>query len=184
MRAAQLTTHRTTDELEQAYRAATRPVERSRWQLLWLKSKGKTIPELMDATGYSRTTISVLISQYNKHGPEAVRDKRQDNRADTALTLDQQTQLSQALLNTPPMGGVWTSGKVQAYVQEEFGIKITPPCAWGYFKRLGFSVQMPRPRHHRAASPEVQDTFKKSRRGAADRPGSVPASAGTPVRPG
>ena len=89
MRAAQLATHRTTDELEQAYRAATRPVERSRWQLLWLKSKGKTIPELMDATGYSRTTISVLISQYNKHGPEAVRDKRQDNRADTALTLDQ-----------------------------------------------------------------------------------------------
>lgn len=86
----------------------------------------------MDATGYSRTTISVLISQYNKHGPEAVRDKRQDNRADTALTLDQQTQLSQALLNTPPMGGVWTSGKVQAYVQEEFGIEITPPCAWGY----------------------------------------------------
>ena len=129
MRAAQLTTHRTTDELEQAYRAATRPVERSRWQLLWLKSKGKTIPELMDATGYSRTTISVLISQYNKHGPEAVRDKRQDNRADTALTLDQQTQLSQALLNTPPMGGVWTSGKVQAYVQEEFGIEIPDDAA-------------------------------------------------------
>ena len=86
MRAAQLATHCTTDELEQAYRAATRPVERSRWQLLWLKSKGKTIPELMDATGYSRTTISVLISQYNKHGPEAVRDKRQDNRVYTRPT--------------------------------------------------------------------------------------------------
>lgn len=161
MRAADLAPHHTTDELEQAYRTATRPVERSRWQLLWLKSKGKSIPELMDATGYSRTTISVLISRYNQHGPGVVRDRRQDNRADTALTLDQQTQLSQALLNTPPRGGVWTSGQVQCYVHDAFGIEITAPCAWGYFKRLGFSVQLPRPRHHRAATPEQQDAFKK-----------------------
>lgn len=161
MRAAPLTHHHTTDELEQAYRAATRSVERSRWHLLWLKAKGKSIPEIMDATGYSRTTISVLISRYNRHGPGVVRDKRQDNHADTALTLDQQTQLSQALLNTPPMGGVWTSGKVQRYVHDAFGIEITAPCAWGYFKRLGFSVQLPRPRHHRAAPPEQQDAFKK-----------------------
>lgn len=161
MQAALLSPHRTTDELEQAYRAATRPVERTRWHILWLKARGKSIPEVMDATGYSRTTISVLISRYNRHGPGAVRDKRQDNHADTALNLDQQQQLSKALLATPPMGGVWTSGKVQRHISERFGVEITDVCAWGYLRRLGFSVQMPRPRHHLAASPEAQDAFKK-----------------------
>ena len=161
MRASPLFPHRTTEELEQAYRSATRSVERSRWQILWLKSKGKSIPELMDATGYSRSAITVLIRRYNKDGTNAVRDRRQDNHAQPALTQQQQAHLSQALLAPPPMGGGWTSAKVQAYVLDTFGVTITTPCAWGYFKRLGFSVQMPRPRHHLAASPAEQETFKK-----------------------
>ncbi|WP_221088763.1 winged helix-turn-helix domain-containing protein [Deinococcus aquaedulcis] len=161
MRASALIPHQSSEGLEQAYRSATRSVERSRWQILWLKSKGKSIPELMDATGFSRSTITVLIRRDNQHGPAAVRDKRQDNGSKTALTREQQTHLSRALVNPPPMGGGWTSGKVQTYVLDTFGVTITSPCAWGYFKRLGFSVQRPRPRHHLAASPSEQETFKK-----------------------
>ena len=62
MRAAVLIAHHTTEELEVAYRQAERPIERSRWQIIWLKSKGKSIPEIIDATGFSRTTISTLIA--------------------------------------------------------------------------------------------------------------------------
>lgn len=136
MQAAPLVPHQTSTELEQAYRTAQRPVERSRWQILWLKSKGKSITEIMEATGYSRSTISVLISKYNVGGPDAVRDRRQDNRSDPALNSEQQIQLSQALAKEPPSGGIWTSAKVQEYVQERFNIHITQPCAWGYLKRL------------------------------------------------
>lgn len=152
MQAAPLIAHYTADELEQAYRAASRPIERSRWHILWLKARGKSIPEIMDVTGYGRTAISLLISRYNQHGPGAVRDKRQDNRSEPALNLDQQQQLAEALLHTLPNGGVWTSSKVQAYVQEHFSLHITDVCAWGYFKRLSS-----RPRHQRAATREQQD---------------------------
>lgn len=161
MQTQSLVPHLTVNELELAYRAATRPVERSRWHILWLKAKGKTPRQLVDATGYNRNTISTLVREFNQHGPQAVRDKRQDNHSDPALTLVQQQQLSQALLEAPPMGGFWTGGKVQLYVQQKFGVQITEVCAWGYFKRLGFSVQVPRPRHHQAATPAEQNDFKK-----------------------
>ncbi|PNY80576.1 winged helix-turn-helix domain-containing protein [Deinococcus koreensis] len=153
--------YRTVTELEASYRSAHRPVERSRWHILWLKAKGYPPRQIADATGYNRNTISTLVRRYNQHGPEAVRDKRQDNHSDPALTPDQQRQLSEALMETPPRGGVWTSGTAQAYIYEHFAVAITEVCAWGYLKRLGFSVQLPRPRHHLAADPDVQAAFKK-----------------------
>ena len=68
MKPSKLVPHRTSEELEHAYRQAERPVERSRWHLLWLKSKGKMILELIEVTGFSRTTISTLIRRYNTEG--------------------------------------------------------------------------------------------------------------------
>ncbi|WP_084051086.1 helix-turn-helix domain-containing protein [Deinococcus hopiensis] len=90
MRAAALIPHHTSEELEVAYRQAERPLERSRWQIVWLKSKGKSIPEIIDATGFSRTTISTLIAAYNASGEQALLDKRQFNKSDPALNPDQQ----------------------------------------------------------------------------------------------
>ncbi|GAA5512440.1 hypothetical protein Dcar01_01154 [Deinococcus carri] len=165
MRAASLIPHLTTKELEQAYRQAERPVERSRWQILWLKSKGKSIPEMIEATGFSITTISTLIRTYNAEGVTAVSDKRQFNKSKPALNAEQQEALVQALQSPPESGGLWTSKKVQHYIQEHFDIEVTEPCAWGYFSRLGFTLQVPRPTHVQAASPEEQEHFvKKSKR--------------------
>lgn len=165
MRAAALFAHLTTEELEQAYRRAERPVERSRWHILWLKSKGKSIPEIIEATSFSRTTISTLIRAYNVEGTQAVIDRRQFNKSEPALNAEQQDKLAQAIQSPPETGGLWTSRKVQAYIQEQFGLEVTEPCAWGYFSRLGFTVQVPRPTHVQAASPREQQVFiKKSKR--------------------
>lgn len=165
MRAAALIPHHTSEELEVAYRQAERPIERSRWQIIWLKSKGKTIPEIIDVTGFSRTTISVLIAAYNTHGEQALLDKRQFNKSDPALNTEQQEVLFQVLQKPHSAGGLWTSRKVKMYIQEHFGIEVTEVCAWGYLRRLGFTVQVPRPTHIQAASSEEQGVFiKKSKR--------------------
>ncbi|WP_019012451.1 helix-turn-helix domain-containing protein, partial [Deinococcus aquatilis] len=71
MQPASLFPHQTSDELELAYRQSERAVERSRWQILWLKSKGLSIPEIKAVTSFSRSTISTLIRAYNKDGPAA-----------------------------------------------------------------------------------------------------------------
>lgn len=165
MRAAALTPHHTSEELEVAYRSAERPVERSRWHILWLKSKGKSISEMIEVTGFSRTTISILVRAYNTEGEAAILDKRQFNKSETALNAEQQETLFGALQRPPETGGLWTSKKVQLYIQKHFGLEVTRPCAWGYLRRLGFTVQVPRPTHVQAASPEEQGSFiKKSKR--------------------
>jgi len=170
MRANDLATHYSSEELERRYRQAQRPVERSRWQILWLKSRGKRITEIIDATGYKRWSISTLIRQYNLHGEAGVRDLRQDNGSQPALEATQQQQLLAALSLPPPGGGFWSGPQVKRHVQQHFGAEITQVCAWSYFNRLGYSVQIPRPTHIRAATPDQQDTFKKSASYGADGP--------------
>ncbi|WP_157452036.1 helix-turn-helix domain-containing protein [Deinococcus aquatilis] len=85
MRPASLFPHQTSDELELAYRQSERAVERSRWQILWLKSKGLSIPEIKAVTSFSRSTISTLIRAYNKDGPAVVVDRRRWNKSTPAL---------------------------------------------------------------------------------------------------
>lgn len=161
MRPTELIPHRSSEELEYAYRQAIRPVERSRWHLLWLKSKGKTIPEMIEVTGFSRSIISTLIRRYNADGIDAVLDRRQFNHSEPALNAAQQEILFLAIRDTPASSGLWTSRKVQCFIREHFEIQITDVCAWGYLRRLGFSVQMPRPKNIRAASSEERGLFIK-----------------------
>ncbi|SMB93144.1 Transposase [Deinococcus hopiensis KR-140] len=135
------------------------------WQITWLKSKGKSIPEIIDATGFSRTTISTLIAAYNANGEQTLLEKRQFNKSDPTLNPDQQEALFQVLQRPPERGGLWTSKKVKIHIQEHLGIEVAEVCDWGYLKRLGFPVQFPRATHTEAASPKEQGAFiKKSKR--------------------
>lgn len=45
--------HLSSDTLEQRYRGAKEPNERSWWQILWLLSQGRTGREVATVTGYS-----------------------------------------------------------------------------------------------------------------------------------
>jgi hypothetical protein len=49
--------HLSTEELENRYRGAKDPVERSHYQIVWLIAQGKTTSEVMEVTGYGRTWI-------------------------------------------------------------------------------------------------------------------------------
>jgi len=51
---------------------------------------------------------------------------------------------------------VWTARKVAHWVQAHTGQSMAEVTAWTYLRRLGFSLQRPRPRHTRAASEQKQ----------------------------
>lgn len=159
MKATELLPHYTTEELEVHYRKATLPVERSRWQILWLKSKGYTISEIMATTGFSRSVISTLFREYNAKKEDAVRDKRQDNGSELALSKTQIDILRREIIESPDK--IWTKKTTQQYIEEHFGIKVTDVCAWGYLRRLGFTRQMPRPQHIKSATEEQKAAFIK-----------------------
>ena len=65
----QLTPHLSMSDLEQRYRAAHEPHERSWWQMLWLLARGQTATAIADTTGYNRGWIGQIAKRYNQQGP-------------------------------------------------------------------------------------------------------------------
>ena len=155
-------------ELENRYRKAHDPVERSHYQILWLISEGNTTTRVMEVTGYSRGWIQQLARRYNASGPEALGDRRHDNpgaRDRALITPAQRDELREALTKPPPDGGMWNSRKVGEWIERRSGqvVNQKKQRGWEYLKRLGQSPKVPRP-HHQKANNSEQEAFKKSSR--------------------
>jgi transposase len=148
-------------ELERRYRAASNPVARSQWHMLWQLAQGKTAACVAELTGYHVTHVRQVLHRYNDHGPESIRDRRQDNPGRAlALTPTEQDELRAALRQPPADGGLWTSQKVADWLSSKRGKKVNVARGWEWLKRLGFSLQTPRPRHAKADA-QAQEGFKK-----------------------
>jgi len=160
--------HLDSKELENRYRKAHDPVQRSHYQILWLISEGKSTTQVMEVTGYSRGWIQQLARRYNADGPQALGDRRHQNpgaRDRALLDHNQQRELAQALRKPPPDGGMWNSRKVGEWIEGRTGAKVLSKKqrGWEYLKRLGQSPKVPRPQHQKADERE-QEAFKKSSR--------------------
>jgi transposase len=147
-------------ELATRYRKAADLVERSHFHIIWLLSLGKRVREVSEVTGYCANWIRILARRYNLRGPEALVDQRQHNRGTTPLlSQGQQEQLEQVLEQSAADSGLWTGRKVALWMGEQTGRKVHPQRGWDYLIRLGFSLQIPRPRHHKADK-DKQEAFK------------------------
>ena len=153
--------HLTLKELEQQYRKANNPVQRSHFQMIWLLARGKHICEVAEMTGYCANWIRILARRYNQQGPAALADQRQHN-VGTVLLLSEthQQQLLQVLEQALPDAGLWSGPKVALWMGKQLGRTVSPQRGWEYLKRVGFSLQVPRPRHHKADRTE-QELFKR-----------------------
>ncbi len=159
--------HLSAEELQNRYRDAQDPVERSHYQIVWSIARGKTTTEVMEATGYARGWIQQLSRRYNGGGPEALGDRghRNPGAGDRALLdREQREEPSEALKEPPPDGGMWNSRKVAEWIEERTGRRrgtVRAQRGWEYLKKLDRSLRVPRPRH-RKADPKEQEAFKKA----------------------
>lgn len=161
--------HLTTGELERRYRRAHDPVERSHYHILWLLSQGKLTREVAAASGYSVGWIQTLARRYNQQGPAGMGDRRHANPGAAAvLNREQHAALGRALQAPPPDGGVWTSGKVAAWIEQTTGRKVRAQRGWEYLRRLGYTPQVPRPTHAKADA-AAQAQFPKNSASGWDR---------------
>ena len=162
-RRTHLVPHLTVDELAQHYKAAASAADARRFHALWLIAQGQTATHAASGVGFSDKWVRTLVARYNQAGLAGLRDTRADNPgASPLLSPELQHALFLALQAPPEEGGIWTGGKVAAWIKRQTGISTNPRRGWEYMRRLGFSTQTPRPRHAQAASPEEQTAWKKS----------------------
>jgi transposase len=164
--------HRTARQVWARYRACRHPVEKTRWHLIWLLLRAdepRTPAQAAAVVGVSVITTRAVLKRWNADGPAGLTDRRAGNRGQPRLTDDQRATLFAALKRRPPDGGLWTGPKVAGYVRAHWHVRVAPQTGWRWLRALGFTLQVPRPAHPRAADPTTRRRWKKT---------CAPASAG------
>jgi transposase len=185
MRRIHLASHLTTDELEQRYRRAQEPHERSWWQILWLLSRGQTAKAVAESTGYSAYWIGQLAQRYNAEGPEGMCNRQRHPRRQmpTLLSSAQLEELREALAGPAPQGARWSGRVVAEWMSAKLGRPVAYQRGWDYLQLLRARQRQPRPRHV-AASAEEQETFKRGSvrsSGTSPPPFPMPTSSSGPA---
>jgi transposase len=176
---ARIVEHLPAEELEARYRAARDATEARHYQAIWLLAQGRTFLEVAEVLAFVPRWVEELAARYNAFGPEALGDQRRRNgRAASLLTPEVLSALAERLKRPPEDGGLWSGPKVAAWMARHLGLAaVHPQRGWEALKRLEWSLQAPRPRHPRTATPEQREALKKSwtRRSPGPRP-NTPAA--------
>jgi transposase len=169
---ARIVGHLSVAELEARYRAARDVTEARHVQAIWLLAQGRTVLEVAEVLAFVPRWVTQLAARYNASGPEALGDRRRRNgKAAGLLTPDLLAALAARVRTPPEDGGLWSGPKVALWMAAHLGLaKVHPQRGWEALKRIGWSIQAPRPRHARAATPDQRSDFKRGSRKLPRRP--------------
>ena len=170
---ARIVAHLSVAELEARYRAARDATEARHFQAIWLLAQGRTFLEVAEVLAFVPRWVEELAARDNALGPAALGEQRRRNgRTATLLTEAVLAALAERLREPPEAGGLWSGPKVAAWLAGHLGLaQVHPQRGWEALQRLGWSLQAPRPRHARAATPEQRADFKRGWRERSPRPG-------------
>ena len=160
---AHIVEHLSVEELEARYRAAQDATEARHFQAIWLLAQGRTVLEVAEVLAFVPRWVEQLAARYNASGPGALGDRRRCNgRPASLLAPELLAALAERLKRPPDDGGVWSGPEVAAWMAGHLGrAAVHPQRGWDALRRLGWSLQSPRPRHPRAAAPEQRAALKK-----------------------
>jgi transposase len=157
--------HRTANQAWAKYRACRNSVEKTRWHAIWLLLRTdppRTPAQVAEVVGLSVIAVRESLKRWNARGPEGLTDGRKSNGTKPKLDSDQRAKLLAALKKRPPDGGLWSGPKVAAFVRDRWGVEVCPQTGWQWIVDLGFTLQVPRPSHPRAADSAARKRWKKT----------------------
>ena len=136
------------------------------FQAIWLLARGHTVSQVSATTAFGERWIEQLLARYNADGPEALGDLRRRNGASATILKPDLLDKLRLLLGGPPQdGGLWSSRKVANWMAGELGLaSVAPQRGWEALKAIGWSIQAPRPKNPKSATPEEAAAFKKTSR--------------------
>ena len=182
----QVADHLSVAELQAGYRGSKDAILARHYQVIWLLAQGRTVAETARLTGFVGRWVEELVVRYNRFGPSSLGDRRRGNGARPTILTPEILAMLQERVKTPPDdGGVWTAKKVAAVIAAALGLaRVAEQRGWEALRAIGWTIQRPRPRHVRAATPEEQAVFKKtSPRRSPRRPSAIPARWSRPSPP-
>ena len=151
-------------QLEKVYTQEKQAKAKIRLQCAILRKKGENLPFMAGVTGLPMTTISGILARFEQRGiaaKDAVRQQGQPRK----ITEKQMKQLKQMLNKTPKEQRlpfvIWTTKLVQYIIKKKFGVSYVLMQVHRILKRLGLSLQKPRPEHLKA-NKALQQRFKKN----------------------
>jgi transposase len=155
--------HLSVAELERRYRTAQDATEARDTQAIWLLAQGRGVLDVAGVLAFAPRWVEKLAVCYNECGPDALGDLRRGNgRTASVLTAAVLAALAERLRAPPEDGGRWTGAKVALWMAWHLGVeRVHPQRGWKALKRIRWSVQAPRPRHPRSATPEQRAGFKE-----------------------
>jgi transposase len=165
MRRLAVQRHLTAGQARARYRACSRPVEKTRWHALWLLLRSdapRTPAQVADLVGLSVIAVRHALRRWNRLGPDGLADRRRGNGAAPRLTAAQRSALRAALRRRPPDGGLWSGPKLARYARDRWGVRVCARTGWQWLRGLGFTLQVPRPSHPRAADAAARRRWKKT----------------------
>ena len=161
---ARIVEHLPVEALEARYRAARDATEARHFQAIWLLAQGRTVVAVAEVLAFVPRWVEELAARYNAFGPETLGDQRRRNgRTASLLTPELLAALAERLKEPPDDAGLWSGPKVAAWMARHLGLaQVHPQRGWEALKRIGWSIQTPRPRHPRAATPEEREALKET----------------------
>ena len=179
----QVVDHLGVGELQAGWRANQDATLARHFQVIWLLAEGRSCAEVVRLAGLKRHWVEELVERYNHFGPSSLGDRRCGSGARPTLLTPEVLAMLRARVKTPPDdGGVWTAKMAAAVMAGELGLaSVAPQRGWEALRAIGWTLQRPRPRHVRAASPEEQAAFKKnSPKSSPRRPRATPGRSSRP----
>ena len=143
---------------------------RERLQILWHLRQRYTQREVAKMLSISNGIVAFWKKRFEQEGFIGLQDKEGRGRK-AALTEEQLSMLGSALNDGVPLDDGYHRGfitkDVRGFIQQEFKQEYTPRHCRGLLKKIGCSMQVPRPRNksrNQAAVDEFKNEFKKNGR--------------------
>lgn len=150
-------------ELERLYKNEKNDKAKTRLLAAIHRKENESIDKIANSIHQNKRTVHEWLWKFHEDGVKAKDAKKQTGRP-CKLNHGQRRKLMMQLEKGPPHSpnGLWTSKEVRNFIHEKYGVMYGATNIWNILTEAGFSVQRPRKKHHKSASIEEIEHFKKS----------------------
>ncbi len=146
--------------LRRALQREKNPGTRLRIQMVVLRNKGMTQPEIAEVTGKSLSTVNRAHMAYARGGIKALHVKPSGGRINQNMTVGEETALLERFAKAAGAGELLNLHQLQAAYEKAIGHPTSKSTMYNLLARHGWRKLMPRP-HHPKRDLAAQTRFKK-----------------------